>query len=549
MNKNNDLLGKWLSSLAAAAVIVLMPCQQIEAQEGSVDQPSSMKRQIAEDQTSVTRNARPLVPIALQGAHRLTLRDFVRLAMQENDTVRREELEARIAAAAIENAESVFEPILSGSVARERSFTRTDAVEQAQYSSLSEYRSRTNTIDIGVEGLLQTGARVKVGYAQEDPTNDLQKNVNQGHEVKTELEVSVTQPLLKNFGPRVTSTTVRIAEYDAEIAEQKRRQVMMETATKAIIGYQELQKAQMLWQLRRESLGKSQRLLDEMVQLMQAGRQPESAVLDAEANSIQRQVALRTAESALQTAVVKAQDLLLGSDDTRLPVQILAAESLSDPITNRVDRSDRMVQQALKEHPEIQSARLGTQREEERLVYADNQRLVQLDFSGSYSLNGLDRHGDSSLADAMKRDHSDWRMGLELKVPLGGGWKTRSEYNAALHKRDQAALEMHVAKKRLINGLQERMNAVDAARDQVAYARQALRLRERMLKSEQSMFKGGKSSLRTVIIREEGVLQAREQVLEKRFELARAQALLDMSRGVLLEMFGVEPTPVQREAS
>ena len=85
-------------------------------------------------------------------------------------------------------------------------------MQQSEQGGLLLFSERNNIYDSGLEGLAPTGAKIRLGYTLSDLRNNLTNNVGfnvaNGHlreEYQTFVGVTVSQPLLKNAGVKVTT--------------------------------------------------------------------------------------------------------------------------------------------------------------------------------------------------------------------------------------------------------------------------------------------------------------------------------------------------------
>jgi outer membrane protein TolC len=189
---------------------------------------------------------------------------------------------------------------------------------------------------------------------------------------------------------------------------------------------------------------------------------------------------------------------------------------------------------AFKLRPEYLSSRKKIEREDIRMVFAENQRWPQLDLKGSYNMNGLDNSSRYSLDRAMNRDYETWSVGVELRIPLGGDKKSKSELEATKQRKRQALLELKAVEVSLANAVDTAVNNVYNLWEQARHHASIVEMNRRLLDTEIERFKAGKSNSRTVLEREENLHKAKEVEIESLVKYRKALFQLDMTEGSLL---------------
>src|SRR5439155_25583401 len=157
----------------------------------------------------------------------LTLNDLIREVLQRNEGIQQRILEMEISRRKYIGEKGVFEPDLVSSWDRVANRRETSSQEARSLGNL--FIERNDIYNAGLEGLVPTGARVKLGYTLRDQKNNINRNIFGGNlpyltnEFNTFLGVSATQPLLKNFGFGANLAGVRLAALASDIGFQEYR--------------------------------------------------------------------------------------------------------------------------------------------------------------------------------------------------------------------------------------------------------------------------------------------------------------------------------------
>ncbi|MBW1765762.1 MAG: TolC family protein [Deltaproteobacteria bacterium] len=471
----------------------------------------------------------------------LSLRDFINLVREKNERIIYQQLESEISSEVVKNARSIFEPEFVSSFQHEKNRTkntRKEALSQFAFSgSAAEYDERNNDYSAAIEGLVATGGRVSIGYTLRDISNSLQSPNME--EFKSFLGVTFTQPLLKNGGKKATMANIHVAEVDQYIAFQTYRHEMMRVVANAASAYWELYLAQEEYKVRKESVRIAEQILKDNRERVKTGKMAETEVLEAEAGLAIR----RSMESAAK------QDIITAVNNVRSFISSSAAESMVGIVATdllKIDRVepdfDESLQKALKLRADYLSNKKKAEEEGIRMAYAENQRRPQLNLKTSYGFNGL---GDSAggaypALDKEDMEYVSWSVGVELRVPLTGGIKSRSELKVARYRKKQALLGVRATEMALANSLDTSIWNVQSINEQVKNYRKAVDHNKRLLDVELTRLKAGKSDSRIVLEREEALNTTVQSELESHVNLKKAILEFEVAEGTLLKRYGIE---------
>ena len=478
------------------------------------------------------------------GLFRLGIRDFIVLVREKNERIKSYELEWEISKEAINRELSVFEPEFLGSYRHESSLTRNTLEEALSRQYLPEYRMRNNNYEAAIEGLDPMGTRLRLGYTLTDLSTNISKQAGIDNEYQTFLGLNVTQPLLKNRGVEANTANVRIAEEDADIAFQTYRQQMILVVANAAAVYWDLYSAQEKVMARKESVHIARRLLKDNRERVKAGKMAESEVMEAEAGLAQRKSLESAAEQDLVSAMNNARTFFSSTTEER-DVKILATDKLE------IEKIEPDFQESINKtfglRPEYLSSLIKIKRGDIQLAFAKNQLWPQLDLKASYGINGLDMQSvRESFVDAGSYDYPTWGVGLELRVPIGGRKKSRSELAMAKKRKEQALLELKAVEVAVTNAVHTAIRNIYSMREQVQYYANVLDLNKKLLNVELERLKAGKSNSRLVLEREENYNKAKDEALESLIKYKRSIVGLETAEGSLLLNHGIEVMEVEK---
>ncbi len=495
--------------------------------------------------SAASEEGRKAVSKTREAGLRLSLDDLIEMVHERNERIHYQKLEWDVSRDAVESAEAVFEPEMVASYDHIKNSVQNTSTERASQDPLSflfgpqdevsEFHERNDEYSVAVETLVPTGAKFRVGYDLRDLSNSVMRTRN---EYKSFLGASVVQPLLKNGGIEATMANIHVAEADADMSLQGYRREMLQVVAEAASAYWDLCLAQEKLRVRHESVRIAREILRDNKERVRTGKMAETEVLEAEAGLAAR----KSMESAARQEVVSAMNdvkTLLSSPAGEIKGAVIASER---PALRDIEVDfQSSYRESLEMRPEYLSTKKKVEREGIRIAYAENQKWPQLDLKASYGINDLDVDKPRDAVHlAGNRDYESWSVGIELRIPIWGGRKTRSELAAAKKRKKQALLELKATETALANAVDTSIRSVRSALSQAESYAEAVRLNERLLAVELSRLDAGKSNSRTVLDREEELNKVREYYLESLINVQKASIALESVKGTLLRNHGID---------
>lgn len=481
----------------------------------------------------------------------MTLRETLQRVLDFNESVQMRILDHEISRKTYEAEKGIYEPAVVGSVDHVDSRRENNA--QAQQSLQSSLFSERNTLyNGGLEFLAPSGAKLRTGVTLRDLQNNLQQQrsilVGGANVVDREYEwfvgTSVTQPLLKGFGPRATNVRIRLAALASDLAFQEYRRQLMLTVARTEAAYWDLYLTQEQERLTRESLTVASTILTDNRNRVSLGRSSELEVLQSQAG-----VALR--ESRLSDARMKrlqgvSQLTTLFSEpgiQTNFLVQASDQPSIQPHSLSYYDSYE----QAFNLNPDYLSRRKQIQQENIRVAYAKNQRLPQLDLKASYGLNGLGTSPGEAWEDVSHSDFPAWSIGLEMRIPVTGGIRERNELAAARLAKQRALLGLKEIEVQIANALDSALTKVRSLQDNVQSYQSVVDFHQQLLKSQLERLEVGRSDSRAVLETEEKLFEAKLAVIDSLVQYQKSLVELELVSGATLQTHNLDLTKAQLE--
>jgi outer membrane protein TolC len=361
----------------------------------------------------------------------------------------------------------------------------------------------------GLTGLLPYGTTYNFGWTNLRTDSVIPGFTTINPTYSSGLSLSVTQPLLRNFGRDVNERLVVQARlgrdqnaYTFVIAVQSAIQAAENAYWDLVYAVENLK-------AKKEAL----RIATDLHRItkikIDVGALAPIDIVQTEVTVAQREQDIITAEGLVGDAQDRLRRLLNVQtipDWNRpiLPIDRPTNQTLHEVFTADVDKGFEL---ALRTRPEIKQALLTIESKKVTFAYQRSQVRPRLDLSAGYSLAGLGANGtitepDGSLtnlsySDALsqirRRDYPAWNVGLVFAVPIGN---RVAKGNAAIANADLelARTNLAIAKANLNVEVRAAARGVDTAYRTVQAASKARELAERNLDAEKKKFENGMST-------------------------------------------------------
>jgi outer membrane protein len=183
--------------------------------------------------------------------------------------------------------------------------------------------------------------------------------------------------------------------------------------------------------------------------------------------------------------------------------------------------------------------------QEIRRDFSRNQRLPELNLSGSYGFNTLGESSSDALSDAMDSEFVSWSVGIQLRVPLGGNGRGQAEYRAAKLRLQQEETSKQATEVAIMNQLSSSVRRVENNLAQARNHQRVAELNASLLQTELARLDAGQSDSRRVLDIEERLTEALEAEAASMTRFMVGLLELDLASGTLLSNRGMEPMLVE----
>jgi outer membrane protein TolC len=481
---------------------------------------------------------------------RLSLREAVELALEQNLALSIERVNPQIAEKKITEASGAFDPVISLSTSLSRLERPVNsALEQIAEDGVLLQQSFIPEASIG--GKLYTGTRYSLSLASALLlTNNPQRLYDRSFQPV--LSFGLAQPLLRDFGTGPNLARVRQAGMNEEKSRFALQGGMLKVVLQVETAYGVLFFGQENVKVVTGSLALAEDLVKQVIRMKEAGLATALDVLEAKSAVQARRAALARARAD----VLKAQAELHFLVDPKLAItgQLLATESPMDKgpprdLQEKVDRGTARRPEISEQQSLIESLRFED-------LLAENKTRWQLDLVGNVSFTGLsgrregpfiqslparlegrDTFGEA-FNDYFTRKSMTWSVGLQLKLPLWNREASARLDEARLRLR-QEELRLSLIRKQIAVEVEGAFWDLTAEHARLVAAREAAALaREKLAVAERDLA-AGRTTVRKVLEAQNHLAVAEGRDIEALVLYGSARSRLEAAQGLSLDTYGV----------
>lgn len=486
----------------------------------------------------------------------LSLQEAVYLALLNNRDIKIERLTPRIREEETRRERAGFHP----SFTVDGSTDRTQGFASNLLAGATAPVGENVDLNSGLKTRLLTGAVASLDLkTRRNETNNAFDTLNPKY--STALAFTLTQPLLKDFGPAINRTRIKVAENTLGISRHQLKATITNVLLDVETTYWDLVLTSKDVEVRRRALEVARRLAERTQALVADGRLPEISVLQAQLAVLEKEGDVVVAENAYRDATHRLKDALgldRNDDLSILPLD----QPTSEPRPLDLEEARKA---ALERRPEPPQARLDVETKRLGVGYAKNQTLPQLNLFGSYGLSGLagtptspcpalpfgvtikaclppeNLSGEygASFENLFSGESPTWKVGINLTIPLGNV-AARSELRKAELELEKAQIALRSVEARIVLEVERTGHQIRVGVKLIEASRALKGQAQRRLEMVQEQFELGLAPMTAVLEALNDLASAERAELKALADYNKALALFDKATGATLERFRVE---------
>lgn len=466
----------------------------------------------------------------------LTLETARADALENNLDIKVAQFNPTIAQQQVDIEESKFEAAFTTKALWQQIDAPTD-------TELTGTEQQTRSIEPGVTIPLRTGGTANVSLpVSRTETNNSFSILNPAYQ--SDLNFSISQPLLRNAGREVATTSIRIASYNRQISETQTKLAIINQLAAVDRAYWQLYQDRRDLDVRQQQYDLATAQLEKARRLVGAGKQAEIEVIRAEAGVAQRLDAIiRSANNILSQQrdlkrIINAPGLQVDQDHMVIP------KTEPRPVEYLVDRPS-LTAAAIDNRMEMLEFELQLLQDAANIRFAENQTLPQLDVSATYGLGGLGASQQDNFHTLEKHKFDSWSLGANLTVPLGNEGPKAALRQSVLTRLQR--LSSRDARKLLIRQeVADTVDRIQAGWERILATRQSTILSTRELHAEQRQFDVGLATSTDVLDAASRLALAQLDEIQAVTDYQIAQVDLAVATGTYLGAAHILWQPVPR---
>jgi len=444
----------------------------------------------------------------------------------------------------------------------------TTAAENAFFSGGTDFQpivQNYQTVAAGFEGQVSnSGTQYNVNISQTKVNDNTFIDAFNPYYLAS-LNVSVTQPLLKNLAMNDSKRQIELSFVNADATQASTLASVSTTVSSVENAYWDLVAAWRNVAIQEDALRQSVSQQQSNVRLAKRGA---AAPIDAVESSTQVSFYQQQVFAALQNVSALQNELksLIVTDpgDPIWRANLVPTSSvLQLPTSPSVDT---VLAAAMQNRPEVREAIDAQKQADVNLAYAKNQRLPQADLQLSYNGNGFAGNAlpplgapfgvatpppyyDGGLGSAYGNigRFPTYSAGIQISTPLGNN-TAKGAYSAAQEQEHNAEVSRLGTAERIQYEVRNAVQNYRAALAQLFAARQARVAAEQVLASEERKFHNGEST--TFLVDQRQVTFVQDEGLELQAQTLLNKAVVELQRvdGSILNQGGLSMTTLGSQA-
>jgi outer membrane protein len=482
-----------------------------------------------------------------EGAIRLSLRDTILLALENNSDIQIEETAIESRKFSLLGTWSPFDPAIQGNLNINRysnsGFSQLQGVGASGNGTLN---TLTQSGQLNYVQTFLTGTNINVGLSSsKSSTNSSFYFFNPYF--STALNLQFTQPLLRNLGKFANTAPIKIAQRGLEQSKATFEAEVNDAILQVVSQYWAAVQARGALDVQERALKLAQASYERDKRALELGALPpldisrsESEVAARKVQLIQSQYALAQAEETLRYTIGADQDPQFQ------PLKLELTESPEPAEVESVD-GEAVLKDALSARPEIEAANDALQADQDSIRLAHNQLRPDLELNGFYQSSGLGGNQyslttgqltstggiGSSFSQLFGFGFPGYGGQLTLNMPVHNR-AAQSRLGNSLVSRTRDLYTSRQVEEQIARQVRDALNQFDTAKLSLAAAESSLDLARKSLGADQRKFELGAETNFFVLDSQSRLANAELVLLQTRISYQLAVAAIHHASGKLL---------------
>jgi outer membrane protein len=368
------------------------------------------------------------------------------------------------------------------------------------------------------------------------------------------LDLQITQNLLQGFGPAVTTRNIRVQRNNVKVSELQFKQQVITTVASVLNLYWDLVAFDEDVRARREALATAQQNFEDSKKKVADGELAEIEITRAEAqlyasqqDLVIAQTNLLQQETVLKNALTRNGIRAAGIADAH----VIPLDRISIPAQDESRPLEDLIDEALKNRPEIQQGRLNLDSNQMNLVGIKNSLKPSLQAFAELTNNGLTGtlspmgaldpgaaylaggYGNL-LAQIFRRNYPNYSAGFSLNIPLRNR-AAQADYATSLLELRQNELNLQKNVNQIRVDVQNALIGLRQARARYEAAVKTRILQQQTLDADQKRYRYGSATPFQVVQSERDLANAQSAEVQAMANYTHARIAMEQALGITLD--------------
>src|SRR6266850_617410 len=469
----------------------------------------------------------------------LSLDDTIRLALSNNTDIRLDRSQIEFAQNNLHRVHGPFDPLVTSSFVDSR--TKSPTITQIQGAPILNTLSQTTAF--GYAETFQTGTNFQSSFsANKLSTNSSLSTLNPS--IATDVQFTVTQPLLRNFGLFPNRAPILIAQRNLKQARASFQGEVNDIILRTVGNYWNVVLARESLVVQRKSLEEAQKSYDHDKKALGLGALPPLDIYRSESQVASRRVGVIQAEYALKQAEDQFRQTVGADLDPAIRALDLELTDQPEPVGGlpSTDIATALAR-ALANRPEFEAARQQLASDELSIRLAHNGLKPDLELSGFYAGNGVAGNQFTGLGDSLSQafhfTYPAYGAALSLSLPVKNHSAEANLADAVVSRRRDQYQERRTSQTITLE-VTNAVHALEQAKLSIEASRVARDLAQQSLRADERKYELGAETSFFVLDSQIVLAQAELNRIQAQVNFQVAVAQVDHATGDLLDHHHVQ---------
>jgi outer membrane protein len=486
----------------------------------------------------------------------LTLPEVVKLVFQQNRDLKNAALDRIVQKQELKEAESKFNPTFtpnlsatlnhqfrtsngstSGGDSTSPDTSNSDSSTTTTTNNSSGSTGSNSGADNSSESSIGSGNSLKLGDRSE-LTYGAQLSINWLSPIGTKLstttspfsksmDVTITQPLLRGAGHRINTMSVK----NARLGERKNilnlQQTQIDKLTDTVIAYRNLMKNQEAVRIQELALNSKRRQLEGIKALVNAGRKPQSELIQTEKSIADTERSLILAKNTHAQANSDLLKLIEADQAFMILIPNADVDAIRQSNLPRVNHSSQnLLAIAYKNRTDYQQTQFDIETEKSNLLLAKDNRRWNLDLQTTGNISDSPRISAGLVLSRTFGEQSTKTEQIRREIGVQKNENKRSQLTNTIRQE-----------------VNDRLRDLSSNLTQVTASQRSREFAQQQLDVAQTIFRrrGGQITLFEIIQKQDDFVTAQNEELQAKIDYLNAITTLEKTVGLTLEQWKVSP--------